>query len=228
MTTLFRPVGLYELSLLWDSGFREFPPRLAHQPFFYPVASADYARHIAANWNVNDKASGFSGFVTRFAVSHDYLSGFEPHRVGAGTHIEYWIPAGQLPSFNRAIADAIVVQDAFFGPEFVGYVPQKYGLAGRDAIGQFVILAKSWAHSPMDFACEVSANRKSVYLNSWFWAQHDFANFGIDSRQKRDIINRLGQAWELNHIKIPFPLALRESACRTTGDNSPSPKTAAE
>jgi hypothetical protein len=28
MTTLFRPVGLEELSLIWDSGMRQFPPRL--------------------------------------------------------------------------------------------------------------------------------------------------------------------------------------------------------
>jgi hypothetical protein len=61
MATLFRPVGLRELSLLWDSSFREFRPRLPHQPFFYPVASADYARQIAARWNVNDEASGFFG-----------------------------------------------------------------------------------------------------------------------------------------------------------------------
>lgn len=43
MTTLFRPVGLQELSLIWDSGMREFPPRLPHQPIFYPVATKEYA-----------------------------------------------------------------------------------------------------------------------------------------------------------------------------------------
>ena len=32
LTTLFRPVGLHELSLIWDSGMREFPRRLSHQP----------------------------------------------------------------------------------------------------------------------------------------------------------------------------------------------------
>ncbi|MDQ3711150.1 MAG: hypothetical protein M3388_02900 [Acidobacteriota bacterium] len=34
---LYRPVGLKELELIYDSGFSEFPPRLPHQPFFYPV-----------------------------------------------------------------------------------------------------------------------------------------------------------------------------------------------
>ena len=44
---LFRPVGLQELALLWDSGMREFPPQLAHQPIFYPVANLEYAQQIA-------------------------------------------------------------------------------------------------------------------------------------------------------------------------------------
>jgi len=36
--TLYRPIGLYELALIWDKGMREFPKRLAHQPLFYPSA----------------------------------------------------------------------------------------------------------------------------------------------------------------------------------------------
>jgi hypothetical protein len=36
-----RPAGLNELSLMWDSGMREFPPRSPHQPTFYPVANRD-------------------------------------------------------------------------------------------------------------------------------------------------------------------------------------------
>jgi hypothetical protein len=204
MATLFRPVGLHELALLWDSAFREFPPRLAHQPFFYPVASADYARHIAAHWNVNDEPSGFSGFVTTFVLADDYLSTLEPHAVGARTHVEYWNPAEQLPSFNHAITDDIAVEAAFFGPRFVGYIPQMHVLRGRDAAGQFVTLAKAWGYSRMDSVCEVSANRKAVYLNSWFRVQSDFASAGIDSQQKRNVLDGLRQAWELNHISVPL------------------------
>jgi len=40
MTKLYRPVGLNELASIWDSGCREFPPRLPEQPIFYPVTSA--------------------------------------------------------------------------------------------------------------------------------------------------------------------------------------------
>jgi hypothetical protein len=38
----------------------------------------DYARQIARDWNV--KAGG-AGFVTKFAVSSDYLKGFQVHVV---------------------------------------------------------------------------------------------------------------------------------------------------
>jgi hypothetical protein len=48
MTTLFRPAGLHELSLIWDSGMREFPPRLPHQPIFYPVATLSSRSLICA------------------------------------------------------------------------------------------------------------------------------------------------------------------------------------
>jgi len=40
MTKLYRPVELNELASIWDSGCREFPPRLPEQPIFYPVTSA--------------------------------------------------------------------------------------------------------------------------------------------------------------------------------------------
>jgi hypothetical protein len=48
-------------ALIWDKGMREFPPRLAHQPIFYPVANLEYARQIARDWNTADEKSGFSG-----------------------------------------------------------------------------------------------------------------------------------------------------------------------
>jgi len=39
-TTLYRPVGQEELNLIQSSGYREFPPRLPHQPIFYAVAAS--------------------------------------------------------------------------------------------------------------------------------------------------------------------------------------------
>lgn len=36
----------------------------------------------------------------------------------------------------------------------------------------------------MDFVCEVSTNRKAVYLNFLFWAQFDFTALSVDAQQR--------------------------------------------
>ena len=141
-TTLFRPVGLHELALIWDWEMREFPPQLPHQPIFYPVINADYARQIARDWKTRDANSGFAGFVTDFAVD------------------------------NAKFADA-------------------YGLKGKDATTQLSTLAKTWDYSTFDVACEISANRKSVYVNCLFWAHHDFPESDVSRQQRDDFISNL-------------------------------------
>src|SRR5579864_2238150 len=111
MTRLFRPVGLNELALIWDSSCREFPPRLPDQATFYPVTSAEYATQIARDWNT--KTSSFAGFVTAFDVDENYLLQFERHVVGSAIHEEYWIPAEQLHGFNQAMQSLIEVERTF-------------------------------------------------------------------------------------------------------------------
>ena len=98
--TLYRPVGLKELELIKESGYKKFPPGLPEQPIFYPVLNEEYATKIARDWNV--KASG-SGFVTKFEVKKDYLAKFEIQTVGSSICQEYWIPAEQLEEFNNNI-----------------------------------------------------------------------------------------------------------------------------
>jgi hypothetical protein len=63
MTTLYRPVGLEELLLLYEAEMRAFPQRLPEQPIFYPVTNEAYARQIAETWNT--KSGTLAGFVTR-------------------------------------------------------------------------------------------------------------------------------------------------------------------
>ena len=110
-TTLFRPVGPEELALIKESNFRKFPPRLFHQPIFYPVTNLPYAEQIARDWNV--PASG-SGFVTEFDVETDYLNQFPIQNVGGTIHNEYWIPAEQLEEFNSHIVGEIRVIREFY------------------------------------------------------------------------------------------------------------------
>jgi hypothetical protein len=114
-TTLWRPVGQKELELIEASGRRAFPPRLAHQPIFYPVANEEYAVQIARDWNTKDAASGFVGYVTRFRVRSDYLARHPLQTAGARAHQEYWIPAEEMDDFNQAIVGPIEVVAEFRG-----------------------------------------------------------------------------------------------------------------
>jgi hypothetical protein len=212
--TLYRPVGLHELALIWDSGMREFPPRLPQQPIFYPVTNAEYARQIARDWNTRDEKSGFAGFVTEFAVDNGYIAKFNPHVVGASQHQEYWIPSEELGAFNKAVSVRIRVLEGFFGPGFIGSVPDAYALKGKNAINQISTLAKTWDYSAFDVACEISANRKSMYLNCLFWAQCDFTESGVSQQQRDDFISNLKKLWDFNRIAVPLPGRLAEDAAR--------------
>src|SRR5207244_7198370 len=75
---LYRPVGPAELELIRESGYRVFPPRLPHQPIFYPVLNEEYATQIARDWNVPDSGAGY---VTRFHVRANFLKYYEVHTV---------------------------------------------------------------------------------------------------------------------------------------------------
>jgi hypothetical protein len=108
-TILYRPVGEAELALIRDAGFAAFPPRLAHQPIFYPVLSEAYATQIARDWNTRDAASGYAGHVTRFAVRTDFLARYPVERAGSDRHLEYWIPAEDLEDFHRNLVGPIEV-----------------------------------------------------------------------------------------------------------------------
>src|ERR1700690_2634556 len=118
LTTLYRPVGRSELELVRTSGFREFPPRLPAQPFFYPVINEEYATQIARDWNTKDASSGFTGYVLRFQLRTSFLRGYQQHIVGDSRHVEYWIPAADLPQLNENIVGMIEVLSEFHKSEW--------------------------------------------------------------------------------------------------------------
>jgi hypothetical protein len=115
LTTLYRPVGRKELDLIRATNFRHFPPRLAGQPFFYPVLTEEYATQIARDWNTKDEASAYEGYVLRFEVNTAFLSRYEVRVVGDANQQEYWVPGAELEEFNRNIVGAIQVIHEFRG-----------------------------------------------------------------------------------------------------------------
>jgi hypothetical protein len=83
--TLYRPIGPEELDLVRRSGFKEWPPRLAGQPIFYPVTNEAYAKEIATRWNVKEKGVGY---VTRFRVRKAFRDRYEIHALKNKTVVE--------------------------------------------------------------------------------------------------------------------------------------------
>ena len=49
------------------------------------------------------------GYVLRFEVQSDYLTGFDIQKVGSSTALEYWIPAERLDEFNNKIIEKIEI-----------------------------------------------------------------------------------------------------------------------
>jgi len=200
---LWRPVGLEELALLFDSGMRAFPPRLPEQPIFYPVLNPEYAAQIAREWNTQEGAA--AGYVTRFEVPDSILQRYERRVVGSAVHEELWIPAEDLAAFNQEIQPPIVVESAFFGDRFRGMVATETGLKGKDARAQFVALANHLAYNRFDVWCEASVNRKAVFANYPFWLSLEPADAGMSATQKSDLLEFIELQWAESDIPFPLP-----------------------
>jgi hypothetical protein len=125
---LFRPIGAIELRLIAATGFRAFPPRLPHQPIFYPVLEREYAVQIARDWNTEDDASGHAGWVTEFDVDDAFVGRYPVQIAGGRQDRELWVPAEELEEFNRHLVGKIRVTEAFVGARFAGVLDSITGL----------------------------------------------------------------------------------------------------
>src|SRR5215207_298685 len=197
---LYRPVGLQELALIYDSGMKAFPARLPQQPIFYPVLQLAYARQTASDWNV--KNGQFAGYVTQFKVEDDYLDQFEIHTVGGSQHQELWIPAEEVEELNRHLVGQIKVLEAHFGKAFQGFIPEQFGLQGKNAVEQFTLLANSYLYKRMEFSLEIRRNHKAVFLNYPFWQTYEFKNPGLQGK----VLQAIKEAWLTSFPKIPLPM----------------------
>ena len=117
--TLYRPVGLKELELIYGLERKAFPPRLSWQPIFYPVLNEAYAIEIATKWNLDDEGSGYSGFVTAFDVKESYIKKYKVENVGGPIHNELWVPSEELEEFNNNIVGEIRMTKAYFGKKYM-------------------------------------------------------------------------------------------------------------
>ena len=217
---LYRPVGLQELVLIYDSGMKAFPARLPQQPIFYPVLQLEYARQTASGWNTQN--GEFAGYVTQFKVDDLYIRQFEEHTVGGSQYKELWIPAEEVDEFNKQITGHIKVLEAYFGDAFQGFVPDSFGLQGKNAVEQFTLLANSYIYKRMEFFQEIRRNHKAVFLNYPFWHKHEFKNQGL----KEKVLQAIKEAWWTSFPQTPLPLppSIQEDT-EDTEDSAPPKQT---
>ena len=76
------------------------------------MLNEEYAAQIAERWNVRESGVGY---VTAFDVDSEYVAKFEVKQVGGREHLELWVPAEELATFNRHIVGAIRVVRTFRG-----------------------------------------------------------------------------------------------------------------
>jgi tetratricopeptide (TPR) repeat protein len=195
---LYRAVGLQEMALIYDSGMKAFPAHLPQQPIFYPVLQLEYARQVASDWNAENRQ--LAGYVTQFKVEEAYLGQFEEHAVRKSGHTEFWIPEEQMEEFNRHIVGQIKLVEAHFGKGFQGFIPEQFGLQGKNAEEQFTLLSNSYLYQRIDFYLEIKRNHKAVFLNYPFWQKHDFKNPGL----KEKILQAIKEAWFTSFPKNPL------------------------
>ena len=201
--TLWRPTGLAEAALIFDSGMRAYPPRLPDQPIFYPVLNRGYAEQIARDWNTKETTA--VGYVTRYELPDSFAERYQRQVVGGSEHEEWWIPAEELSAMNDAIQGTIHIEGAYFGTGFRGLIPTEGGLRGRDAVEQFVSLAGTLAYSSFDAWCETYVNRKAVYLHFLFWQRLQPEEHGLTEAQKAALMEFIRHRWSISDIPFPLP-----------------------
>ena len=190
---LYRPVGQKELELIFESGMLEFPVRLPEQPLFYPVINRVYAQQIARDWNTKEDTK--VGYVTKFEINNEYIKSFEEKIVGSTEHKELWVPAEQVSEFNKQIIGSIEVVDVFFGEDYAGVMPS-VGFSNVKNANEFLIQLKNVSeYNKMDFICFLSANKKPVFINYFYWEKQ------YQNSEYSKVLDEIKQYWTNNLSK---------------------------
>ncbi len=201
---LYYPTDMKELRLIYETHLKAFPSYFLEQPFFYPVLNFVYAEQVARDRYA--KSEPFAGYITRFSLDDTYATRFEHHNVEGHQYEEFWVPAEQLEEFNHQIIGHIEITGAYFGLEFHGYIPEKFGMRHRTAIDQFLLLVSEFEYNGMDFQCEIIANNLAVFLHYPFWMRYDFSkNLEMVGIKKRDqVLQAIREVWSVKFSNTPL------------------------
>jgi hypothetical protein len=204
--TLYRPVEIDELALIFDSGMRAIPlNRLDTRVFFVAMTDFSLASQLARDLSNTSELK--AGYVVSFTVDGDYASRFE-FKLDGEQEPDFrvlWVPPKEQAAFNGHIEGRIEVDAAYFGDGFTGLVAEQHGLCSADAIEQFVCLREILDRSLQDFFGETSAQRRIVYCHAPFWRTHDFTGQGVTIEKRDALISDLVECWFSSTVEFPLP-----------------------
>jgi len=186
---LYRPVELEELCLIYQADMRAFPSLLPQQPNFCAVLGEQEATEVARR--LGDETDSRAGFVTRFSLDDPGASEFERRIVDD----ELELPAEELGELNAHLGGTIQVIAAFFGEGYVGHAPNSLALGGKNAIAQFLTLLAGVGDSGFYVASNLHRNGEAVFLNFFYWEQHDFTPQRISPARRDRLLEDLKRVW---------------------------------
>jgi hypothetical protein len=186
---LYRPVELEELCLIYQADMRAFPSLLPQQPTFCAVLGEQDATEVARR--LSDETASKAGFVTRFSLDDSSALEFERHIVDD----ELEVPAEELGELNAHLAGTIQVIAAFFGEGYLGHAPDSLALGGKNATEQFLALLAGVGDSGFYVASNLHRNGAAVFLNFFYWEQHDFTPQRIGPERRDRLLDDLKRVW---------------------------------
>jgi|GEM_PF-2668611 len=177
--------------------------------FSYPVLNRGYAEQIARQWNAKEAFSGYVGFVTVFAIDEAYAGRFPRQVVGASVHEELWVPAAELPAFNRQIVGRIRLVAACYGERYTGLSPVSPLLSGLPPAAQLRHWAELYRRSAEDFAAGLAADWLSVYLNARLWMSLELEaeadGCGLGAAERQELLAGMERVWRERLGDRPWP-----------------------
>ena len=199
---LFRPTGLKELALIFQSDMSAWPPRLPDQPIFYPVLNQNYARQIARDWNT--KFDSCVGYVTRFEIADSFADKYDIKVVGGREHEELWVPSEDLGAFNTQLIRPIEVLEAYFGKLFLEHSKRDgYHAEGQDASHTLWQLGELFDYNMAEFEIKVQRSRELIFLHFPYWLAASTGELAVPDDRRKQILEAIEIAWQ-RFCKIPL------------------------
>lgn len=197
---LYRLASMNELKATFASGMKSFQSMDGHD-FTFVVHEKDVAKHLLS--------LGLTGtepcYLLRAEIGDDNFQERVRPQTTTSDNGERSVAASSLEELNRHVHGLIQVVSVVSGRLTDGFVPDRFGLRGKNAKDQARALLSAMNHAPMDFALEVKANAFAVLANYAFWEILEPSDLGQDSSMKTKFLDGTSSIWKTANPGLELP-----------------------